>query len=425
MGAVCSALSACCGAVQTIGCCINMCRCGKSSTRARLNYFVMFVLFSFVAWILRDYGYDGLKHVGDMKNCDDSTCTGRGIVLRMALAMVLISGFMCLCVIGVDSSSNARAPLQNDFWPVKWLLLAICTVGCMFLSNTSTVEFGYAAAVGGGLFLFVGVLLVLEFAYGWNDAWVTQYDESGEKYWAFAILGMAFLLFSSSITIWGLLLAYFGGDGCSETTTFVTLTIIFSVLVTGLSLPEKVQQGAILPCGVIVLYCTWLCASAVMSIPVDNDSKCEARHSSISSSSQEGMQAVGVFFTIFCVGYSTIRAASSGQDLSGGKPRPDAALLDAEKGDDLAIGEKAEDDEVSDVQYNYSFFHLIYALGAMYLAMVLIDWKIEFHDSDGQQFGSMSTWANVWIKMATQWLTFALYVWTLIAPLVCTDRDFS
>jgi hypothetical protein len=29
------------------------------------------------------------------------------------------------------------------------------------------------------------------------------------------------------------------------------------------------------------------------------------------------METVGVIFTIFCVGYATIRAASSGQDLTG------------------------------------------------------------------------------------------------------------
>eukprot|EP00299_Pterocystis_sp_00344_P017073 c8565_g1_i1.p1 GENE.c8565_g1_i1~~c8565_g1_i1.p1 ORF type:complete len:423 (-),score=80.38 c8565_g1_i1:14-1282(-) len=422
MGACVSALNAVVLCCQAGSCIASCCRCGKSSTRARAQYFVMFLVSAFISWILKDYGYKGLIHVGDMKNCDDDTCTGTGIVLRIALAMVLVSSFICLMVIGVDNSSNPRAFIQNDFFSVKWLLLAVTVVGSMFISNESAIQFGYVAAVGGGFFLLIGVMLVLEFAYGWNDSWVAKLDETGNKGWGYMVLGAAFLCYASSITIWVLLFVYFGGDGCTQTTTFVSVTIVLSVLITALSLPEKVQQGAILPCGVVVLYCSWLCASAVMSIPLDENSKCEARHSRLSDSSEQGMRAVGVVFTIFCVTYATIRAASSGQDLTGGKPRPDAALLDNEKGDKVEA--KAEEDETDHVQYNYSFFQLIYALGAMYFAMVMINWNIEFDDKD-HSYGRMSQWGNVWIKMATQWLTFVLYIWSLIAPLACPDRDFS
>lgn len=384
---------------------------------------MMFVMVSSIAWILRDHGFQGLKHVGDMKSCLDDTCTGRGIVLRMSLAMVLLASFICLTVLGVSSSTSPRAVFQNDFFAVKWLVLAIAVVGCMFISNESAVEYGYVAAVGSGFFLFFGVILVLEFAYGWNDSWVAKYDETGEKFWAALIVGSSFLVYSGCITIWVLLVQYFGGDGCTHTNAFVAVTVVLSVGVTLLTLPAKIQQGAILPCGVVILYSTWLCASAVMSIPLDNNSACQARHVALGDSAQKGMQAVGVIFTIFCVGYATIRAASSGQEITPVKARPDASLLDSEKGD--AVEAKAEEDEGDSTQYNYSFFQLVYALGAMYIGMILIDWKIEFSDKNGETFGTMSDWANVWIKMATQWLTFLLYTWTLIAPLVCGDRDFS
>lgn len=383
---------------------------------------MMFILVSSIAWILKDHGYRGLKYVGDMKNCDNETCTGRGIVLRMSLAMVLLASLICVAVVGVSSSASPRAAFQNDFFAIKWLLLAVAVVGCMFISNESAIQYGYVAAVGSGFFLFFGVVLVLEFAYGWNESWVAKYDESGSQFWAYAILGSSFLIYGGCISIWVLLVQYFGGDGCTHTNAFVAVTVVLSVFITLLTLPSKIEQGAILPCGVIVLYCTWLCASAVMSIPMDPSSECEARHTSLSESSQKGMQAVGVIITIFCVGYATIRAASSGQELSPVKVKPDKALLDSEKGD--TVEAEAEQDETDTTQYNYSFFQLVYALGAMYIAMVLIDWKIEFQDKN-DTFGSMSEWANVWIKMATQWLTYLLYTWTLIAPLVCSGRDFS
>ena len=30
----------------------------------------------------------------------------------------------------------------------------------------------------------------------------------------------------------------------------------------------------------------------------------------------------------------------------------------------------------------------------------------------------------MWVKVVTQWVTVALYVWTLVAPLVLPDREF-
>ena len=31
----------------------------------------------------------------------------------------------------------------------------------------------------------------------------------------------------------------------------------------------------------------------------------------------------------------------------------------------------------------------------------------------------------VWVKMISSWLCFGLYLWTLVAPIVLQDRDFS
>lgn len=373
-------------------------------------------------WILRDYGYDGLKRVGDMRLCEDATCTGTGIVLRISVSMVLFSSFLSLLVCGVESTENPRAPIQNDFWILKWLMMAGITTGALYFSNESMVSYGYVAAVGGGFFVLLQAILVLEFAYGWNDGWVERYEETENRNWAVLILGTALTLFGLSITIWVMLLKNFGGDGCDETNTFVALTIVMSVISTAITLPDKVQQGAILPCSVIILQCSILCASAVVSIPTDNDSSCAGRHSMVAETDAALVRAAGVIVTIFCVGYATIRAASSGQDLVSG-PRPDTALMDAEKGgEDIPV--EAEQDEEDKVQYSYSFFHVTYALGAMYLAMVMVDWQVSFDDKNGT-LGHMDPWVSVWIKMVSQWLTFLLYIWTLIAPLVCTDRDFS
>eukprot|EP00494_Astrolonche_serrata_P021748 UN21997 len=34
-------------------------------------------------------------------------------------------------------------------------------------------------------------------------------------------------------------------------------------------------------------------------------------------------------------------------------------------------------------------------------------------------------WTTVWVRICTEWSTAALYIWTLVAPLLFPDRDFS
>lgn len=36
-----------------------------------------------------------------------------------------------------------------------------------------------------------------------------------------------------------------------------------------------------------------------------------------------------------------------------------------------------------------------------------------------------SQWTAVWVKISSSWIGIVLYVWTLVAPLVLTNRDFD
>jgi hypothetical protein len=74
------------------------------------------------------------------------------------------------------------------------------------------------------------------------------------------------------------------------------------------------------------------------------------------------------------------------------------------------------------VTYVYSFFHLIFALASMYSAMLLTGWgNANVEEKDIIDVG----WPSVWVRMCTQWITAALYIWSLVAPQIFPDRDFS
>ena len=48
--------------------------------------------------------------------------------------------------------------------------------------------------------------------------------------------------------------------------------------------------------------------------------------------------------------------------------------------------------------------------------------------SPGKEVSIESISANmsaVWVKIISSWLCFVIYMWTLVAPLILPDRDFS
>ncbi|OMH81382.1 Membrane protein TMS1 [Zancudomyces culisetae] len=98
-------------------------------------------------------------------------------------------------------------------------------------------------------------------------------------------------------------------------------------------------------------------------------------------------------------------------------PESPSGLNNGGNGDE----QESEDDEKHGVIYNYSFFHFIFCVAAMYMAMLLTNWNsIDANSGDFIIIGR--SMAAVWVKVVSSWACVALYVWTLVAPVVLSDR---
>ena len=79
------------------------------------------------------------------------------------------------------------------------------------------------------------------------------------------------------------------------------------------------------------------------------------------------------------------------------------------------------DDESEVVSYNWSLFHLMFALATLYVMMTLTNWY-----SPGNDISSISSnMSAVWVKIVSSWLCAGIYIWTLMAPVLLPDREFS
>ena len=69
-------------------------------------------------------------------------------------------------------------------------------------------------------------------------------------------------------------------------------------------------------------------------------------------------------------------------------------------------------------------WHFMMAIASMYVAMMITNWgSSQFSAKVDTMY--QSSLFGFWVRMTISWCSFSLYVWTLIAPRVCPDREFN
>ena len=81
------------------------------------------------------------------------------------------------------------------------------------------------------------------------------------------------------------------------------------------------------------------------------------------------------------------------------------------------------DEDRGELTYRPDMFHLIFALASMYMAMLLTNWELSGNPSDMWKIDKGEV--SMWVKIGSKWFCELLYIWTVIAPAVLRNRDFS
>ncbi|SAM02048.1 hypothetical protein [Absidia glauca] len=437
MGAVLSCVAL--PALGTVGgwvvSCFSAAACSLASTR------VGFAL----AWLmLSDWAIKQLQHLtlDYLKlDCAEGSCYGVIAVHRVCFALVLFHTILGLLLLGVNDSRQKRAAIQNGWWGPKVLCWFALLAASFFIPNGFFAVWGnYFALVGAAGFILFGLVLLVDFAHSWTERCLENLETQESNKWKYILIGGTVLMFSGGITLTGIMYAFFATNGCSLNQFFVTFNMILCLLITFLCVTPAVQEAnprsGLSQSSIVVIYCTYLVLSAVANEP--NDNQCNPLRRS--QGSQTTTVVLGAIFTFLAVAYSTSRAATQvnagiQEDTSrehliasvenGSMPRS-ALYDDDDDDDDDAVDDK--DDEKYGAVYSYSFFHFIFAIAAMYVAMLLTNWntitmeETSTPGNDGDLVRIGQSYTAVWVKIVSGWLCSIIYGWTLLAPVLMPDR---
>lgn len=408
-----SCLATCCASL-TCGLCSSVAS-GITKRSARFGYCGLFGISLIVSWILREVGAPLLEKIPWINTSDTNTKEWFQIqaVLRVSLGNFLFFAIFAIIMIGIKDQNDRRDSWHHGGWIAKMIIWLLLVVLMFFLPNVVISIYGTLSKFGAGLFLLVQVVILLDCTHSWNDAWV----EKDEQKWYIALLSVSVGCYIAAFTVSGILFIWFNPSGhdCGLNIFFIVMTMILA-FVFGIIALHPAVNGSLLPAAVISLYCAYVCYTGLASEP--RNYVCNGLHKSKAVTTSTLI--LGMLTTILSVLYSALRAGSSTTFLSppsspksGGK-KP---LLKEE----LEEGkEKKEETEARPVSYSYTFFHLIFALASMYSAMLLSGWTDSSESSDLIDVG----WTSVWVRICTEWVTAVLYIWSLVAPLICPDREF-
>uniref|UniRef100_V5G546 Putative serine incorporator n=1 Tax=Anoplophora glabripennis TaxID=217634 RepID=V5G546_ANOGL len=455
MGAVlglCSAaqVACCCGSAACSLCC-SACPSCRNSTSSRIMYALMLLLTTIAACITLSPGLESaLKKVPFCNNgsgsylpdsvvFDCNKAVGYLAVYRICFILTCFFTLMALMMIGVKSSRDPRSGIQNGFWGLKYLLVIGGIIGAFFIpEGTFGITWMYFGMIGGFCFILIQLILIIDFAHSWAEAWVGNYEETESKGWYFALIGVTMLNFALSITGIVLLYVFFTkSNDCDLNKFFISINLIFCFIVSTISIlpsvQDKLPRSGLLQSSVVTLYVTYLTWSAVSN----SAKECNPGLWGIfggKSSGNNNIDIIGLLIWMCCVLYSSLRSASKSSKITmsenmlakdNGAVRGSGSgnLVENEgnDGDGGESGRKVWDNEEESVAYSWSFFHVMFALATLYVMMTLTNWYKPNSNLETFNYNA----ASMWVKAISSWLCLALYSWTLIAPVVLNDREFN
>jgi len=336
-------------------------------------------------------------------------------------------------------AAACRPTANREAWPAKFVLFLFLCAGTIFIPNEPLFSSIYLniARIGGVLFIALEQIIILDMAYEWNDSWVTKADSaeaeeagSGKK-WLTAILFSCAILFVCSFVSIVLMFAYF--SGCATNNALISVTLILGILITIAQLSG--EEGSLLSSGCIFAWATYLCYTAISKNP---DKECnpmlkDANYLSI---------ILGLTVTVISLGWTgwsytaedkLVRKSDDGEEET--SPDEEQKVTGVVVGESYGTNQKedtaSEDSEDVDSNTmdnpkrlsNSWKLNIVLATVACWTAMALTNWGAIV--ANGSVANPSAGKIGMWMVIASQWLVVTLYFWTLVAPRLFPDRDFS
>ncbi len=200
----------------------------------RIAYALLLLVNSIISWLLlTDWAVKKLQHLTlDYMtiSCNGKACYGFVAVHRVNFALGAFHALLAVLLLGVKSSKDGRAPIQNGFWGPKiigWLGLIVLT---WLIPDGFFITWGnYFALFGAILFLLLGLILLVDLAHTWAEYCLEKMDMHDSSLWRGMLVGSTLGMYLASLAMTIVMYIFFASSGCSMNQAGITVSVTSSI----------------------------------------------------------------------------------------------------------------------------------------------------------------------------------------------------
>lgn len=331
---------------------------------------------------------------------------------------------MILCII--LARNTAAAVFHDGCWGTKFLIVFGFFVGSMWIDNSFFQGYMTFARIVSIVFLLIQAMLMLVVAYQVNELLVGNYESENTD--GIGCSGIVVIAITGILTVgnvvW-LIFQYIWFSGCSTNNIIITITVLASIASYVVVFFRTREDASILTSSIVVAYLCYLQWSALSSRPNDECNPFE------NSNANTVLQIViGSFVTI--ISLMVISMTTKKADKDNLTTRINQPLMETEEDDFERLepvtkrnGETLQQDDLHSFPITPAtiLFQALLILAAVYYSMLLTNWgNPTIFDNTSTFFASNNT--SFWIKLSAQWLSTIIYLFSMFAPMIFTDREF-
>jgi hypothetical protein len=157
---------------------------------------------------------------------------------------------------------------MSRWWGPKIIAWAVLVVLSFFIPNQFFLVWGnYIAMAGSILFILYGLILLIDAAHSWAETCLEKYEATESRAWEVILVGSTFGMYAGALAMIIVSYIFFARSGCGLNQTFISLNLVFAIIVTGMAIHPTIQEynsrSGLAQSAMVCIYATYLTLSAV------------------------------------------------------------------------------------------------------------------------------------------------------------------
>ena len=263
--------------------------------------------------------------------------------------------------------------------------------------------------------------MMIDIFYLWGEKWMTNYEQN--QHWGYWLICATILFYAGTFTLNFYSFSWFTSQN-SFNSFVLSLNLIFIVVISLISVSGIARNGSLLTSGGVFLYETFILWTGLANSPKESNDFNKS-HSPLNFEIFFGclIIVVSIAYVSFNQAYFGEKNEASNQNDLEKEP-----IIQNNNGNNNNNNNQISQENESLPIYTktnlYVYFHIIMMSSTFYLAMLFTNWGAP----DLTQkivFSYTPNLVKYWIQIVFSWTIVGVYIWTLVAPKILTNREFD